>query len=67
MNKDRYAGQYRLGLNSVYVPNTSHFQTLYMSFHTNLTKVVLLELIIISERQINRRASTFEKNFGTNS
>ena len=28
MTKDKYTGRYRLGLKSLFVPNSSHFQTI---------------------------------------
>ena len=32
MSKDKYTGRYRLGLNSIFVPNTSPFYYSYLSF-----------------------------------
>ena len=38
MSKYKYKGRYRLGLGSLFVPDTKLFQTKEMSIYPNLTK-----------------------------
>ena len=54
MTKDKYTGRYRLGLNSIFVPDTSPF--LEESIYSNVTEKDLDNLRKLAEQQKNQRA-----------
>ena len=56
MTKDKYTGRYRLGLNSLFVPNSNPFQIKYMSIYLNVTEQDLINLRKLAEQQKEQRA-----------
>ena len=56
MTKDKYTGLYRLGLNSVFVPDSTPFQINKMSFYSKVTEQDSIILRNSAEQQKNQRA-----------
>ena len=57
MTKDKYTGRYRLGLNSLFVPDTNPLQTLYMSIYPNVTEQDLINLSNLAQQQKDLKAT----------
>ena len=66
MTKDKYAGRYRLGLVSLFVPNSNPFQIEKKSVYSNVFEQYLINLRKLAEQQKNQRALK-KKNFRINS
>ena len=56
MTKDKYTGRYRLGLNSLFVPNSNPFYIKQMSSYPNVTEQDMINLRKLAEQQKNQQA-----------
>ena len=56
MTKDKFTGRYRLGLNSIFVPDNNPFQIKLMSIYSNVTEQDLINQRKLAEQQKNQRA-----------
>ena len=59
MTKDRYQGRYRLGLNIIFVPDTTPLLIFYMSIYSNVTEQDLINLRKLAEQQKNQLGEKF--------
>ena len=57
MTKDKYRGRYRLGLNSLFVPESFLLKFIYSSNYTKVTKQDLINLGEFAEQQIKIKSS----------
>ena len=58
MTKDRYQGRHRLGINNIFVPDTTPFQylSLIVSIYSNVSEQDLINLRKLAEQQKEQRA-----------
>ena len=62
MTTDRYTGRYRLGLNSIFVPNSSPFFN-QMSIFSKITEQHLINLSKLAEQQKEHRYLKLKTEF----